>query len=424
MVDRNNAVAITGMGIISAVGTGILAFEEALYEGKSCFISSKSYPQLSFPLISAEINHFNFNDEMKKYCADQDLQKKLIKLSRQQPYALQLSLIAALEAWQSANMHHHLNKIDMNRVGVVIGSQNASGHYQYNLFEQFKENPEYLTPSYALNFMDSNYIGVMSEVFNIKGEGFTVGGASATGNMAMIRAYQLIKHGYQDAVLVVGVPADLSPLELQGFYNLGALGSKHYVKEPNKACRPFDKNHDGFIYGQAAASLLLESASSAKKRKVPILGHVLGGAVLLDSNHLSNPEEQGELAVMQKALEDADIRVNDIDYINAHGTSAPLGDETEISAIEKLLGDRSLNVYVNSTKSITGHCLWSAGIVEAIATVIQVRKGFLHANLNLENPISQKTQFVKEKAQKIQAHIALSNGFGFGGINTCIVLTI
>ena len=142
--------------------------------------------------------------------------------------------------------------------------------------------------------------------FGILGEGFSVGGASATGNVALLRAYQLIRDGWQDACLVVGVVADLSPMELQGFYNLGALGGHHFADTPNKACRPFDKAHEGFIPGQAAACILLETVHSAKSRGVPILGYILGGALLLDGNRLSNPQVEGEFRAMQQAIKFAD----------------------------------------------------------------------------------------------------------------------
>lgn len=414
-------VAITGMGIISAVGEGIAAFTDSLRHGRSQFSKSQAFPSLSFPVLGAFISNFNLAASLTNYSAlTKEVKEKIIKIARSLPYPVQLALIATLEAWNQARMQEYQNT---ERIGLVIGGQNTAAKYQYDLYSEFKQQPDYLTPSYALNFMDTNYVGVLSEVFGIRGEGFTVGGSSATGNVALIRAHQLIQDGKQDACLVVGAMADLSPMELQGFHNLGALGGHRFAATPSKACRPFDKDHEGFIYGQASAAMLLESIDSATKRKVPILGYILSGALQLDGNHLSNPQQEGELRVMQKALSSAGIKIEDINYINTHGTSAPLGDKTEIAAIEAFLGYLSGHVLINSTKSITGHCLWSAGVVEAIATTIQMQASFVHPNLNLDNPISNKSQFVMNKSKPLVIQNALSNSFGFGGINTTLVLS-
>jgi malonyl-ACP decarboxylase len=415
-------VTITGMGIISSVGQGVPVFRDALFQGYNHFTRSLNYPMLSFPVLGAFISDFNFSLALKTFSNLSDHRRQqLEKISRQVPKQIQLAIIAALETWQQAGLDQTPIG-DASRVGLVVAGENTTGHYEYDLYATFQQQPDYLSPSYALHFMDTDHIGVLSEVFGILGEGFTVGGASATGNVALIRGYQLLRDNWQDACLVIGALADLSPMELQGFHNIGALGGHHFTEEPNKACRPFDKAHEGFIYGQAVGCLLLETVASAIKRKAPILGYFLGGALLLDGNRLSNSARQGEIRVMQQAIKVADITIEEIDYINTHGTSAPQGDQTEIEAIESLFA-KNPNVIINSTKSIIGHCLWSAGIVEAIATLIQMQEGFVHPTLNLDNPISDKSRFIRKKSQLFQMNTALSNSFGFGGINTAIVLS-
>lgn len=419
---KQRPIAITGMGIVSSLGKGIPAFREALFHGQSCFTRSSSYPLLSFPVIGAFIQDFNFSHALETFSVfTNEQQKTLQKLARSLSLPIQIALIAAIEAWQQAFATQC--PFNAERVSLIVAAQNTTTHYQYNLYQTFQQQPDYFNPTYALQFMDSHYVGVLSEAFGILGEGFTVGGASASGNVALLRAYQLIQNKSQDACLVVGALADLSPMELQGFHNLGALGGHSYAQEPNKACRPFDEAHEGFIYGQAAACLLLESLSSARKRQVPILGYILGGALLLDGNHLSNPSREGELRVMQKAIKLSGITVKDINYINTHGTSSPLGDEIEIEAIQALFGTDRYDIMINSTKSITGHCLWSAGIVEAIATIIQIQEKFVHPTLNLERPVTKYGHFVTKKSESLQIQAALSNGFGFGGINTAVVFS-
>lgn len=420
--EEEQTVAITGMGIISSVGQGIPAFRAALKEGRGAF-SCLNYPILSFPVIGAIIAEMDFSQSLSQfpYYSSQQIQH-LTKIARSLPRPTRLALLASMEAWQQAGLAHHA--IDPTRCNIVVGGQNTACHYQYDFFPKFCQQPDYLSPSYALHFLDTDYVGVLSEVFNILGEGFTVGGSSATGNVALLRAYDLIRCHHQDICLVVGAMADLSPMELQGFHNLGAMGGAHFANAPNEASRPFDQAHEGFIYGQATACLILESLASARNRQVPILGYLLGGALTLDGNRLTNPSKTGELGAMQQAIQQSGITLAQINYINTHGTSAPLGDETEIAAIESLLGEHYCQaVKINATKSITGHCLWSAGIVEAIATIIQMQEGFLHPSVNLHQPISNYCQFVPQHAIPFTITCALSNSFGFGGINTSIVLS-
>ena len=182
-----------------------------------------------------------------------------------------------------------------------------------------------------------------------------MGGASASGNVAIIKGYQLIRSGLADARPVVGPAAGLSSLELQGLYNLGTMGGKRFGNEPELACRPFDKDHEGFIYGQAAACLVLESRLSARQRGAAGLAEVLGGVLVLHGHRLPDPSEAWEIRAMASALNQAGIDAGKVDYINTHGTSTPLGDETEINAIREVFNDNVAKVWLNSTKGLTGH---------------------------------------------------------------------
>ena len=417
-----NKVGITGMGIVSSVGNDIPSFCKALKEGKSGIKYTKKpkEPNLSVN-ISAEIENFSFSELLGtfKNLPDQKL-KQMKRLGQRAPFVIQTAIISAVEAWNNAQLFENL--INPERVGLLIAGQNSTQNYQYNLIPKFRENPEYLSPRYALEYLETNQLGVLSELLNIQGEGFLVGGASATGNVGLIKGHQLIKAGIVDACLVVGTVADLSPMDIQGFINIGAMGGKKFQQHANKACRPFDTQHEGFIYGQACACVLLESTESALQRKVPVLAKIEGGSINLDANSSSNPNVKGELKAMEIALKQSGILASEIDYINTHGSSSPLGDVTEAEAISKLLGNHSPNVWLNATKGITGHCLYSAGVVEAIATVLQMNEGFLHPNKNLIEPIRDDLQFCDKKQINHKIEVALSNSFGFGGINTSIVL--
>lgn len=402
---------------MGAVGKGISAFQKALEEGQNHFKLSKKYNELSFPVICAE-----WEKERSSLFAEFSVtqQSFLKKLSHSMPNTLLASITVTQEAWKQAKLAEF--PVDPQRIGIIVTGQNNARHYQYLSQLSFEKIPEHLSPSYALHFMDTDQVGTLSHLYGILGEGFSVGGASASGNVALIRAFHQINQGLLDACIVVGALAELSPIELQAFHHVGALGGRNFSSQPHKACRPFDRAHEGFIYGQAAGCMILESISSAKKRNVDVQGYMLGGVSILDANRMANPSTQGELRAMQQALFSAGITVDEVDYINAHGTSTPAGDCTEIEAIEALLTSHAARVFINSTKSITGHCLWSAGVIEAIATLLQMKTGFIHPTLNLEQPINENCRLVGPQKESANIHMALSNSFGFGGINTSIVL--
>ncbi|UII31914.1 beta-ketoacyl-ACP synthase [Fulvivirga ulvae] len=417
---KTNKVGITGMGIVSSIGRDLSSFCDSLKNGK-CGIrqtTNAREPKVSVD-IAAEIHDFAFSESLGRFTniPDEKLQHAR-KLGQRAPFVIQASIISALEAWQKAGLFD--KEALPERTGLIVAGQNSTQNYQYDLIPKFRENPEYLSPRYALEFLETNQVGVLSELFGIQGEGFVVGGASATGNVGVIKGYRQVLSGFADVCVVVGTLADLSPMDIQGFINIGAMGGKKYGDQPAKACRPFDKQHEGFIYGQASACVIFESETSAAKRGVPFLAEVRGGAMNLDSNSSANPNVTGEAKAMQSALEQAGLSAADVDYINTHGSSSSLGDITEAEAISQVLGKRE--AWLNATKGLTGHCLYSAGMVEVIATVLQMQEGFLHPNLNLEDPVRKDLKFCGAEAIDHQINVAISNSFGFGGINTSVVL--
>jgi malonyl-ACP decarboxylase len=418
-------VVTTGMGAISSVGKNTNEFTDSLKAGRSGIsrIRNSFDPPISVS-IAAEIHDFSIDSYLAGYAEFSGIPPgfthKVKQCARRSPYAVQCSIAAAAEAWHHAQLFQ--NPLAPERVGIIIAGNNLTEQYQYSLYEKFKQAPEYLSPTYALHYLDSDQVGTLSEIFEIRGEGFTVGGASASGNLGILKGYQLIQLGLVDVCMVIGPMAHLSPMELQGFYNIGAMGGKRFCNKPEKACRPFDMEHEGFIYGQASGCLILESLKSATTRGVAKLAEITGGALVLDGNHLSNPNEAGEIRAMEKALNLAQIDVTDVDYINTHGTSSPIGDETELKAIRKVFKEKTSDIWINATKAFTGHCLYSAGVIEAIATIIQMNEGFVHPNINLDNPIEYDFKFCGKELTQADIRIALSNSFGFGGINSSLVL--
>ncbi|AIQ12925.1 hypothetical protein PDUR_14130 [Paenibacillus durus] len=409
------------MGIVSSIGHGIEAFTESLKQGNSGAAKLVLPALPDFPVqVGALLGEFNV--DFASYEPDSGrLVSQAKKGFNRMSKSMKTTIIAAMEAWRMAELQQ--KEMEPGRIGIIVAGSNLTTAVLYDNVDKFRHSPEYTSPNLILQQMDTNYVGVLSEIFGIRGEGFTVGGASASGNMAIIQAERLIRHGYIDACLVAGPMADLTPMELYGYFNMGALGGRSFTENPVAASRPFDPSHEGFIYGQASGCLLLESREHAEKRGVAVWAEIAGTASQLDGNRSSDPSTDGEAQVMERCILQARKSIGEIQYINTHGTSTPLGDRTELAAIRQVFQEETSMIWLNSTKCLTGHCLYSAGIVEAIATVQQMVHGFLHPNINLEQPIDERFRFTGKTAEQYQVEAALSNSFGFGGVNSSILFT-
>ncbi|MEX0760286.1 MAG: beta-ketoacyl synthase N-terminal-like domain-containing protein, partial [Tistlia sp.] len=307
------------------------------------------------------------------------------------------------------------------RVGILVAGSNLQ---QRDTWENTRRQAagRAINPRYGLAFLDSGQVGCLGEIFALRGLGYSVGGASASGSLAIFQAWHWLRSGLLDACLVVGANSDLSPLELEAFELLGALGGAGWEDRPEQACRPFDRRHGGFLWGQGSGALLLERQEAAAARGAPLLGEILGAAVAMDGNHLPDSSAEGELRAMRGALAAAGLGPEAVDYVNAHATSTPLGDETECAALRSLFGARAGAVRVNATKGLTGHCLSAAGVVETVACLLQLEGGFLHPNRNLVEPIDPLLGFVGARAEPASPRVMLKNGFGFGGFNSSLLL--
>ncbi len=411
---------ITGMGIQCAGAKSIDEFVETLREGRQSF-SCLLDEQTGATQIAALLRGFALEEQLNLLAQlPPELLEKARRYSLRAPLPIQTSVVSVLQAWQQARLHEF--NVPADRIGVVVACDNASQQYQYDMQVKFMQAPDSLSPRYMLHALPTDHVGTISALLNIHGEGFTVGGASASGNVAILKASQLIAWGVVDVCIVVGVLSELSPLARQGFYNAGILGGGTVKDHPEKACRPFDRDHDGFIYGQGSGCLVLESDDSIKARGIQPLAHLLSAVLVLDGNLDPNPSEVGEANAMIQCLHKARLQPHQVDYINTHGSSSPLGDLTEIKAIKKVFQNQLDKIWINATKGLIGHCLFSAGVLEAIACIVQMKNNFIHPNLNLWHPIDSDCRFANEKASAANLNIVMSNSFGFGGINTSILL--
>jgi len=262
-----------------------------------------------------------------------------------------------------------------------------------------------------------------SELLEARGPAFTVGGACASGNLAMMAGLDLLRAGRADAVVVSGSPIELEPLALHGWALLDALSFHSFNDAPERASRPFDRLREGFVPSEGAGALVLETLDSARRRGAAIHAEVLGASSVSDACRLTKPDLDGQRRAMELALADAAVTPSDIDYVNAHATSTPLGDAVEVAAIKTVFGERAREIPVNSTKSMTGHCLCAAGVIELIATIVQMQRGFVHPTINQEEPDpALDLDFVPNRAREARIVRAMSNSFGFGGLNSSVIV--
>jgi malonyl-ACP decarboxylase len=397
-------LVITGAGITSAIGQGKKDYTSALLQGKHGFgIMQRPGRQNGTAFIGAELPDLSYPESISK------------RLLRTASFSSQVALVTLYEAWEEAK----LATVDPSRIGLVIGGSNLQQRELIQTYENYKDRSYAIRPTYGMTFMDSDLGGLCTEHFGIRGFAYTLGGASASGQVAILQAIQAVATGQVDVCIAMGALMDISYLECQALRSLGAMGTDQYANEPEFACRPFDKGHDGFIYGESCGAVVIEPLSFSLSRQVAPYAIIRGWAIGMDGNRNPNPSYDGEVGVIKKALQQANLTHRDIDYINPHGTGSIIGDETEIKAI---CDCRLADAYINATKSITGHGLSAAGAVEIITTLLQMKASRLHPTRNLEEPIESSCNWVRGQSVQHTIKHALSLSMGFGGMNTAICL--
>lgn len=403
-------VVITGLGVISPIGLNTAEFLNSLKAGTSGVSRISYFDVTNFPVqIGAEVKGFNPVDHFS--------QKEARRLDKFVQYAL----VATKEALNDAG----LNPADAaNRFGVVVGS--GIGGLE-TLEEQYKillaKGPTRVSPFLIPMMIPNLAAGQISIFFGTKGPNFGTVSACASANHAIGTAYELIKNGSADYCITGGAEAPITPLSLAGFSSMKALSARN--EEPEKASRPFDADRDGFVIGEGAGILIVEEAEIAKKRGAKIYAEIVGYGATADAYHITAPDITGSGAAraMKEALAQGNIHVNEVDYINAHGTSTPANDKFETLAIKTVFGNRAYKIPVSSTKSMTGHLLGAAAGIELVATVLAINHNFIPPTINLENPDPDcDLNYVPNKAIEKEVKVAISNSFGFGGQNAVIAI--
>jgi malonyl-ACP decarboxylase len=394
--------AVTGMGVIASTGQGKAAFVNALLEGKHAFgVMQRPGRQRESSYLGAEIGEITVSPNITQ------------RTLRACSLSAQAALVVLQEAWLEAR----LSDVDPSRIGLIVGGSNVQQRELVQNHEAYRDRPEFLRPTYGLSFMDSDLCGFCTAQFGIRGLAYTVGGASASGQLAIVQAAQAVLMKQVDVCIALGALMDLSHWECRGLRALGAMGSDRFADDPSLACRPFDRDHDGFIFGESCGAVVIESMESSERRGMKPYATLRGWGIVMDGNRNPDPSLQGETQAIQNALAASGLSPSQIDYVNPHGTGSTTGDETELKALR---GCGLTAPYLNATKSLIGHGLSAAGTVEVIATLLQMQAGRLHPSRNLETPIDSALNWVRDKAIDHPIKNALTLSMGFGGINTAL----
>jgi 3-oxoacyl-[acyl-carrier-protein] synthase II len=403
-------VAVTGFGVVSPIGVGGEAFWDALKAGKSGAGRITRFDPVGFDCqIAAEVKGFDPLDWVEK------------KEARKMDAFIHFAVAAAAMAVEKAQFK--VTDENRNQVGVLIGT--GMGGLPMLVEEQkrlLERGPSRVSPFFIPAIITNLASGWVSMIYGARGPNSCVSTACATGNHAIGDSFRIIQRGEADAMIAGGTEAVVLPLTIAGFASMKALSTRN--DDPARASRPFDKDRDGFVMGEGAGVVVLEALETAVKRGAPILAELIGYGMSADAHHITAPAPEGEGAArsMQAALHDAGVRPEEIDYINAHGTSTPYNDRNETQAVKRLFGQHAYRLAVSSTKSMTGHLLGAAGGVEAVATVLALRHGLVPPTINYESPDPDcDLDYVPNKPREVAIRVALSNSFGFGGTNATLV---
>ena len=406
-------VVVTGLGALTPIGHSVPDYWAAMMEGRSGAAPITHFDASGYPTrFACEVKGFDPGDYLDRKEA-----------RRLDPFA-QYAIVAADEALRDAGLDPAaLSEEERTRIGVIMGSGiGGMKLFQDQVVEYAEHGPRRLSPFFVPMMIIDMAPGLISMRHDLHGPNYATVSACATGNNAIGDAWMVIKAGLADAMVAGGTDASITEVGLGGFGNMKALSTRN--DDPEHASRPFDAARDGFVMGEGAGALILEEYDHAVARGARIYAEVAGLGMSADAHHISapHPEGLGAKLAMEQALDSAGVAPDDVDYLNMHGTSTPLGDVAETKAIKAVFGEHAYDMNLSSTKSMTGHLLGAAGAVEAIASVLAMEHGRIPPTINFETPDPAcDLNYTFNEPQDRDVKVALSNAFGFGGHNTCVV---
>ena len=411
---HNKRVVVTGLGALTPIGNGIPAYWDGLVSGKNGSVPISYFDASKFKTqFACELKDYDPNDHFDR--------KEARKMDRFTQYAM----VASDEAIDDACFR--IESLDKTRIGVIWGAGIGGLETFQNEVLNFAagDGTPRFNPFFIPKMIPDIAPGMISIKHGFRGPNFATVSACASSANALIDALNYIRLGHADVMVCGGSEACITIAGVAGFNALHALSTRN--DDPQTASRPFDKDRDGFVLGEGAGALVIESLEHAQKRGATIYCEIVGGGLSADAYHMTapHPEGIGATLVMENALKDANVSANEVDAINMHGTSTPLGDVAESGALKKVFGDHLYNMNINSTKSMTGHLLGAAGAVEAISAILSIQHGIVPPTINHftdDENIDPKINFTFNKAQERDVNVAMSNTFGFGGHNACVVM--
>jgi 3-oxoacyl-[acyl-carrier-protein] synthase II len=402
-------VVITGVGVVTPIGIGVQKFWRALKDGKAGVSKVTRFDPSRFKSqIAGEIKDF---DPSKKLDPKETRRYDLFTL-----YAL----YTTVEAVEDSGLD--LENLNKNRVGVIyasgIGGENT---WEDEMMKMVEKGPRRVSPFFIPALIINMAAGKIAMKFGFKGVNYGVVSACSSSGHAVGEAFRKVRSGEMDIMVAGGSEAPLGPLALAGFCAARSLSTRN--DEPEKASRPFDKDRDGFVMSEGSGTLILENLESARKRGATIYGEIVGYGASNDAFHITAPNDTGEPQAMavKRAMEDGNVDKEEVDYINAHGTSTILNDKVETKVIKKVFGERAYDINISSSKSMTGHLLGATSAVEAIASIFSLREGIITPTINYETPDEEcDLNYTPNEAVEKDINVALSNSFGFGGHNVTL----
>lgn len=423
-MSEKRRVVVTGMGIMTPIGDNLDDFYNSLIAGKSAITNWK---YLDVSKVRCKVGGDMGLYDYKKYMNEtlkpkmpEDAFKRMRKILKTAPLATRMTVLTFVQAYIDAGLFDA--DTDSTRINAVLGGHNFNSNYIYDNFKQFQEEPEYIHGMMGICVYDTDLITSATEVCGIHGRVYSVGGTCTSSTLSMMHGLREIRSGDNDISIITGGVLDYSPLDLQALILVSAISYKSFNEEPEKSSRPYDARREGFVPSHGGGVLVFEDLEHAKKRGAKIYAEVLEVECNSDANHLSNPSTEGQSRLMRSVMAKAGVRPEQIDYINAHATSTPLGDRVEIASIRNVFGDHAKKLKINAPKSMLGHAGWSAGAVESIGAILQMNHGRLHPSINIDELDPEiDLDVCANKAQDWEVNYLMKNSFGFGGLNACAI---
>ncbi|GAB7529260.1 beta-ketoacyl-[acyl-carrier-protein] synthase family protein [Pseudomonas sp. 3A(2025)] len=416
-------IVVTGQSVLTTLGEDPGTLLDNLLAGRSGITRWSGFEPAIATRVGGSMQGFDPRPRLAVLAASlpDDARLRLRRVSNRLPWSTALSVLMAGRAWQDAGLFEPLSGAD-EETAIVVGGHNIGQHYCFNNFRQLQIDPDHIDVQYGLAGLDTDHVAVASEVLSIRGPGYTVGGACASGALALRAAFNEIRFNGAERVVVLAPVLDYSPLELHALALMQAVSHRSFNDRPEQASRPFDRRREGFVPSHGGACLVLERADIALARGAEPLCEVLAVAARSDASRQPGPQEDGQVRTIEAALREARLTAQDIDFISAHATSTPLGDITEARSIRRVFGKHLQRLKVNAPKSMLGHTCWSAPLVELVAGIGQLRAGQLHPTINLDDPDPELDFDVCASGPVTHpVRYLLKNSFGFGG-NNCVAI--